>query len=332
MATVKVVDSDSATLTNPTTGQTGITAHQYPLSVQGEPDLHSSYLVFYAVEPTAGGLSNDALDRRNKDAMRGAFKEQTKAVIQLYMPTIVENTQHDYGETDGGFMQDFMMNFQRRSGSSKLLDAAKAAVDTGVATVNYNANKVSQKYNAQVSGQVLGSRSATMYNGTQVRQQNFLYQFRPRNLSELKEVGRIINTFQVNSASTLGGRATFDSLFGTNLGGYAAMGTSHRAMKVPPLWFVEERVNRQIVPKLRFTPKFTFGPAAITNLRINKAPDQTYDTFRGTAGDPIAIDLEITLTELRPMFADYYAALGEGLGKPDSGEMFFGSFKQDPDP
>ncbi len=73
------------------------------------------------------------------------------------------------------------------------------------------------------------------------------------------------------------------------------------------------------------------GPAAITNIRMNKTPDQLYETFDQTAGDPVAIDLEITLTELRPNYSDYYEKLTKGLGKPEhashGGNAFFKSFK-----
>lgn len=93
------------------------------------------------------------------------------------------------------------------------------------------------------------------------------------------------------------------------------------------MWYIEERVNQMNSEgNARYTPKFAMGPCAITNIRINKSPDQTYDTFAGTAGDPIAIDLEFTATELRPVHRGFWDAITSNLGNPDSGEFFFGSY------
>ena len=103
-------------------------------------------------------------------------------------------------------------------------------------------------------------------------------------------------------------------------------GVGYTSLAVPPLWFIEERVNQEGTNKIRFTPKFAMGPAGITNIRINKTPDQLYDTFASTAADSIAIDFEITVSELRPVYRDYWEQLTKGLGTPDTGEFFFGSY------
>uniref|UniRef100_UPI003D23B752 baseplate tail-tube junction protein n=1 Tax=Aeromonas rivipollensis TaxID=948519 RepID=UPI003D23B752 len=52
-------------------------------------------------------------------------------------------------------------------------------------------------YNAEMGGnKVLGNRQAELFKGTALRTQTYLFPLRPRNLAELKEVGRIIATFQ----------------------------------------------------------------------------------------------------------------------------------------
>ncbi|EHT4942425.1 Tail-tube assembly protein [Vibrio vulnificus] len=327
MAQVRMLEQDKAYLSMKDSGES-IVSLQYPLTIQGERDRHSSYLVFYAVQPDAKGLSNKSLEARSQASVTGQYKEQTKAVIQLYMPNMVENVSHNYDSNDGGFIQDLMSNglISGAPGIDRSLNVG-AIAKTVVDTVNVGLGTVAQRYNAQVTGKILGNRAAAMYKHTAPRQQTFMFQLRPRNLAELKEVGRIIRTFLINSSATLKGSVSFDEAFNTDVGGLAGYsGDAHTVLEIPPLWFIEERINKQNT-SVRYTPKFTFGPASITNIRINKTPDQVYETFNRTAGDPIAIDLEITLTELRPQFSSYYDLATRNLGKPDSGDFFFNSFK-----
>ncbi|MER0357871.1 baseplate tail-tube junction protein [Vibrio vulnificus] len=329
MAQVRMIESDKAYLSMKEGGGS-IVSLQYPLTIQGEQSGHSSYLVFYAVEPNAKGLSNKSIEGRSQASVTGQFKEQTKAVIQLYMPNMVENVSHNYDSNDGGFVQDLMTNglMSGATGIDKTVNSVGAMAKTVVDTVNVGLSSVAQRYNAQVTGRILGNRAAAMYSNSAPRQQTFMFQLRPRNLAELKEVGQILKTFLVNSSASLSSETvSFDSAFGTNIGGLANYaGEAHTVLEVPPLWFIEERINKKNA-NIRYTPKFTFGPAAISNIRINKTPDQTYEAFSRTAGDPIAIDLEITLTELRPQFSEYYEQVSRNLGKPDTGDFFFNSFK-----
>ena len=330
MANIRVLNNDGDTsgiggiaLTNPGDSGGSIASYQYPLTIQNTA-AHSNYLVFYAVEATGVGLSNNSLEARSQASVTGKFKENTIAVIQLYMPNMVENISHNYDENEGGFIQDLMMNMSKKPGNDKLSDAAGSLATTVIDTIAVNAGKVGQAFNAQSSGKVLGGRTASMYKSSAPRSQNFMFQLRPRNLSELKQVGGILKTFMIHSAAKHDGSASFDALFGTDV---ASGGEGFSQLIVPPLWFAEERINKEATAtSLRHTPKFAFGPAAITNVRMNKTPDQVYESFAGTAGDPIAIDLEITMTELRPQFKAYYENLTAGLGKADSGDFFFGSF------
>ncbi|MGL6228681.1 MAG: baseplate tail-tube junction protein [Culicoidibacterales bacterium] len=336
MAIASIISDDTinpGVLTNKTNNQSGIRAFQYPLTINGAEDRHPNYLVFYAVKPKSGatGLTSQDIDKRASASVNGKFNEETLCVIQMYMPNMVENISHSYDDNDGGFLQDLVQNFNTNIGQGQgmLSAGGEALIDTAVDKVTIEAKKLSQEYNAQITGNVLGSRSASMFKNTQLRQQNFIFQFRPRNLAELKQVGLIIKEFMVNSSATNLGQANVghDIAPGsTNIEVGGTIGTYNK-IEVPPLWFVEERINRAGTNSAnRYTPKFAMGPASITSVRINKTPDQTYDSFDRTAGDPIAIDLEITLQELRPVYSDYWKALTSNLGGADNGELFFGSY------
>lgn len=317
-------------LENASGKQKGISALQYPLTMKGSDNKHSSYLVFYAVKPTTGGLSNNNINERSMNSVKGSFNEETLAVIQLYMPNMNENISHTYDSNDGGFMQDLLMNYANSGKSSdelmdKVTNAMAATATTAVQKLVVEAGGLTQRFNSQVTGNILGDRSAQMYKGTGVRQQNFMFQFRPRSMAELKEVGQIIKTFMVYSAAENRGAVSMKDL-GIPTDSQLGAGAGYTSLAVPPLWFIEERVNQEGTNKIRFTPKFAMGPAGITNIRINKTPDQLYDTFASTAADSIAIDFEITVTELRPVYRDYWEQLTKGLGTPDTGEFFFGSY------
>ncbi|AAQ17858.1 gp48 baseplate tail tube cap [Aeromonas phage Aeh1] len=320
-------------------GETGIQALQYPLAMKGEADRHKNYLCFYAVDATAQGLSNSDIQNRSLNSVSGKFNEKTIAVIQMYMPSLNQNISHEYSDNDGGFLQDMMMNYAGSAGSGIIetgKDLGIALAKTAIQQVTVNLGKATQQYNAQLSGKVLGSRSANMYKNTSLRSQTFLYNLRPKNLAELKEVGQIIRAFLLYSSASSEGATSINSMIGS-IGGNANVlqselgsgggSESIQVLKVPPLWYLEERINSQAASaEIRYTPKFAMGPCALTNIRITSTPEQIYNSFEGTAGDPIAIDLELTFTELRPVFREYWDNLTKNLGAQDSGQFFFGSY------
>lgn len=334
MANVK---ADTDKLTSETTPMEltitkGIQAYQYPLTMEGEADRHSSYLVFYAVEAMGmSDLTTQSLDKRAVGSLSGNFRdnETTLAVIQMYMPNMNENISHSYDTTGTGIVDDFMLNYNKNKQPGDGISAQsalKAGLDTAIDKINVGFEKITQEYSMKSSGKILGSRSAQLYRTSQPRQQTFNFQLRPRNVSELKHVGNILRTFMIYSSASKTTRTTLID----------NQNQSYSALETPPLWFIEERYNQRagetgVNAATRYTPKFAMGPAAITNVRMNKTPDQLYETFDQTAGDPIAIDLEITLTELRPNYSDYYEQLTKGLGKPEhashGGNAFFKSFK-----
>lgn len=335
---VKAISSDGSTigLQMLTPSGTKIQALQYPLNMVGDQDIHNNFLCMYCVDGMSGGSSNLELDQRSLNSVRGKFNEQTLAVIQMYMPAMHQNITHEYSDNDGGFIQDMMMNYRGTVDDSvfeKGSELMAAAAKTAVTAIAVNLGKVSQQYNAQISGQILGNRNANMYKGTGLRQQMFMFNLRPKSLTELKEIGQIIRAFQVYSSASVTGIISANDVAATLGGGNQMFGDvgsgstpSFNVLKVPPIWYLEERINSQS-DKIRYTPKFALGPCALTNIRISSTPEQIYNSFEETAGDPISIDLELTFSEMRPVNREYWESLSANIGAgADTGQFFFGSF------
>lgn len=333
---VKSISNDGSTIGLEMQAPSGskIQALQYPLNMVGDQDIHNNFLCMYCVDGMSGGASNLELDQRSLNSVRGKFNEKTLAVIQMYMPALHQNISHEYSDNDGGFIQDMMMNYAGSVDgelSSVASGLTTAAAKTAVTLAAVNLGKVSQRYNAQIGGQILGNRNANMYRGTGLRTQLLTFNLRPKSLAELKEVGQIIRAFQIYSSASVTGRASVNDIIRTVSSDKDLLmkngdSPSFSVLKVPPIWYLEERVNSQS-DKIRYTPKFALGPCALTNIRISSTPDQIYNSFEETAGDPIAIDLELTFTELRPVNKEYWESLTNNLGtSADSGQFFFGSY------
>ncbi|OAJ92430.1 baseplate tail-tube junction protein [Vibrio bivalvicida] len=304
-------------------GTSNINTFQYPLTLDTR---HPTKLMFYAVE--SKNLLNASIDARANESVIGKFSEQTVAVIQTYMPSLNENISHGYNDSGGGFLNDLASNMPELAGETgfdKATELAGSILTTVMDKIKVAGAEAGGNFNAQKEGKILGGRSASMYSSTGLRTQVINLAFRPRNLSELKEVGKIISAFYIYSSSSVSHEVVELSVGDID---FDVTGNGFTALEVPPLWFLEERVNKiDGDSKLRHTPKFAMGPCAITNVRTNKTPEQISQTFANTAGDPIAIDLEITFKELRPVHSQYWKNLTKNLGELDSGEIAFGSFK-----
>lgn len=287
-----------------------ITSLKYPLTVGAkergtDSSRHASTLVFYAVR--AGGMKQRNLnDRATNFSNRKFDAEETIAVVQLPMVNLNENIQNNIGSTDTDFMMELIGNmasaFQSSSGGT--IDKASAAAEAGFRTteseIKANITKKMGAYNAEMGGnKVLGNRQAELFKGTALRTQTYLFPLRPRNLAELKEVGRIIATFQSLSVGEYQGE--------TGSGGAGGFSV----YKAPPLWYIEEKSSSTAN---RYTPKHAMGPCTIQSVRLSKDPNQLIESFAGTAGDPVAIDLEITVQEVVPVHKAFFTNINKSLG------------------
>lgn len=303
----------------------GVVPVAYPSSL--DSNIHDSYLVFYAVEPvsTSNGLSVKGINSRQLDSVKGKFSEEMISVIQLYVPNMVETLNHSYDTNESSLLNDLTNAIapytpgainNAKSGDMSGLGSSVAGMAQGIGGVVVSkteevATRMSLETNTQTSGQIMGDRNLILYKGTSPRTQTFTFYLTPRNKDELISIAKIIKSFYINSSARI--TADFENI-------------SSVVYKVPPLWYVEERTKNSAGP--RFTPKFQMGPAAITSIRMNKTPEQIYQTISGTAGDAKTIEFEIQLTELRPTTAEYWENAFKNLGKYNVDEDSpFGSYK-----
>lgn len=302
----------------------------YPSSL--DSNIHDSYLVFYAVRPisTGGNLSVKGVSDRQLNSVKGKFNEEIISIIQLYVPNMVETLNHSYDTNEASFMNDLANAIQpvmkeaiASVGSAQGVGATGGAVLDGVVNagkatggvvmgkIDEISQRVQMEGNTQTTGQVFGDRNIVLYKGTNPRQQTFTFYLSPRNKEELVSIANIIKSFYINSSPRV--KQDFNDV-------------SSVIYEVPPLWYVEERTKNSSGP--RFTPKFQMGPAVITGIRMNKTPEQVYQTLTGTAGDAKTIEFEIQISEMRPTTAEYWEAAFKNLGKYNvDQDNPFGSYK-----
>lgn len=336
MATIKALESTKDMAANAISGASnqllttiglkgGVVPISYPSSL--DSNIHDSYLVFYAVEPvnTSGGLSIKGVNSRQLDSVKGVFNEKMISVIQLYIPNMVEQLNHSYDTNEANLMTDILnavapgvadaFSAVREGDAAGVGNAAMSAgrgvSGVAISKVEELATRASMQANTQTTGNIMGDRNLVLFKGTAPRTQTFTFYLTPRNKDELVSIANIIKTFYVNSSPSV--VQDFENI-------------SSVLYKVPPLWYVEERTKNNAGP--RFTPKFQMGPAAITSIRMNKTPEQIYQTISGTSGDAKTIEFEISLTELRPTTAEYWRNAFKNLGKYNVDESSpFGSYK-----
>ncbi|MGL4521480.1 MAG: baseplate tail-tube junction protein, partial [Bacilli bacterium] len=284
----------------------------YPSTIANNP-AHSNYLVFHIVEAmTDGDLSASTLQTKRSNFLKSPASTKSIGMIQMYMPAMMENLDHTYSDSQSGMMDDLIGTFAKSPGdlSDKLMNTAKEA---GPIIAEHAEQKAANRPTVvRQFGQIQGQRQSLLYGGTQLRSQTFFFTLRARNLVELKNIGQIIYMFRrYSSGSTTSNVINFsnrgDETYGT--------------VKVPPAWFIEERTKGPLRP--RSIDKFAMGPASITSVKVNKTPDQLYQTIQGTPGDPVSVELEVTFKEMVPTYSDFWDDLrgvttSAPSGEPDS--------------
>ncbi|AGN30383.1 baseplate tail tube cap [Vibrio phage nt-1] len=312
--------------------QSGSVAHTYPSNL-GARSGHPNFFIFRAYDMAS-------ITKQHYTTMRQSFSSRTQddeqgaaisgtlmATLALYAPNLVEEVSHEFDKTTTSVLKDFLADaadIRGADSAGEAYDAGKRAATTAAGAAIAQIQRSFIQSNAAAAlergGQVVTDNvSVTAYKGTAQRTQTMMYQFHPKSLEELKEVAGVIKTFYRLSLPVKG---KFDSelikagteVFGS---GFAA-GASKFAtvLKAPPVWMIEEVSDTDAD---RYTPRFVFGPAGITSVKLNRTPDQYWRTFRGTAGDPAGIELEVTFTELisldRALYDNDIASSSRGYDK-----------------
>ncbi|CAL9998561.1 baseplate tail tube cap [Vibrio phage D480] len=285
----------------------------YPANL-GAMGGHPNFFMFRAYD-MASTTKQHYTDMRssftsNQSERESADKipQELMATIALYAPNVVEEVSHEFDKTATSVFSDFLADAAAAVGADSTqgkVEGAGKAIRTGVGATLAQAKRsfIQQNAAAQLeknSSVVTDNVTVSSYKGTSQRQQTLVYIFHPKSLDELKTVGQIIKTFYSLSLPIK------TSISGDDVVGYDSTGADGAAgfakyatlLKTPPVWLIEEVSDSSAD---RWTPRFIFGPAGITSVKLNRTPDQYWRTFRGTAGDPSGIEMEITFTELIPL-------------------------------
>ena len=279
-------------------------------------DRHTNYLVFNAVKPITENqdMRSNALRARrsaylkaSKNKDRTKLKEKTLAYIQLYMPALNEQLGHNYEQSESSFLGDIVNRIGKVIKNNEsvsdvsLNEIGDVAGDIGTSAfeaIKAAGANASRSTVAQTTGRIYGERSVGVYQDTNLRTQEFTFRLVPRDLQELKVVGKIIHQFRKYSSAKLISENIKDDV-------------SYNTIEVPPLWYIEERIRDENLP--RYIPKFNFGPAVVTNVSVNKTPEELYKHFDKTGGDPVAIELQLSFQELIPVYQQYWEQSDEGI-------------------
>lgn len=319
--TVDTTTNDSSSGSLPNIKDTSQSMLTYPKDLIGNSTAKgaNSFMVFRAYETKSVTRAMYGNVRSTFDSRKSQSNSSIAAIIALNSPLIQEQLSHDFGEHDSSPIKDLIGNvsndFAGKGSIFQKIQNARASImnhtqNVGGAVVGnivrsaIEANSAQQlKRNGTVAADYA---SVTSFKGTSLRTQTFTYQFNPRSLNELKVVANIIKTFYRLSLAT---RTSAESpIRGWTPGeeyreGFAKYAT---LLKTPPIWMIEEVSNVEDSNNVRYIPRFVFGPAGISSIRLNRTPDSYWKTFKGTAGDPTSIELEITFNELIPMDRGVY--------------------------
>ncbi|EIQ1511476.1 baseplate tail-tube junction protein [Vibrio parahaemolyticus] len=304
------------------TPQSGSITEQTVLSYPSDFTGHSNFLVARAVDITGGvtrayygDMRQGFTSNNNRNTLTSASgrEETIAATICLAMPLLQDSLVHDIG----GSVDDITSVALAAGLDVADLEGDLSKLSSGVKSLVQNAKDITVGTVSQQAGQ--GSRQSTLasgnkviqnnpgtdsWQGTQLREQTLIWQFNPKSLPELKAVASIIKTFKLLSLGSIGNSSNELTQANNNDRLNNPYGHIASYIKTPPLWFLEEvsdYYTGQDGAGARYTDRLVFGPAAIASIKVNRTPDQYWKTFKGTAGDPASLDLEITFIELLPL-------------------------------
>ena len=143
---------------------------------------------------------------------------------------------------------------------------------------------------ARASGQILQPNLELLFQGVQLRQFPFQFEFFPRNIDEavkVKNIIRILKKSMAAKAQNDKGRGIF--------------------IKQPDIFQLEYKKGGGEHPFLN-----KFLPMHLTDMKINYSASGTYSTFYD--GTPTHMIVQCSFTEVNPVYKEDYANAGEGVG------------------
>lgn len=288
--------------------------YRYPRDARYSAKTHYTRFDFYDYKPafaTAPGLgltpSTSTADVANYNA---SVTQLTPASgfqsIYLYMP---EDVSSDYGASWGG------RSFSNiGAGILKTIGPTLGNADVGASALNL-INQVKEKAEgfgpgiaaaglatalntipgagggvtiddvlAGSRGVVVNPNAELMFQNAEMRTFSLSFKMVPRNATEANEIQKILYQFKKASLPTFGGQGILGA-------------TSDNFIGVPKIVDVNFMIGGDINQYVS-----QYKPCAITNVKINYTPDGTYAVYEG--GQPVAIGLDISFSELKLVFAD----------------------------
>ena len=312
----------------------------FPDSLKSDTELYKNCLHFACVDPiTTSGVQAMSTSYR-QSALN--YSSNVTAVptkkhlldIYLYKPLMVTKLAHNYEAVKSNIIDDVIKavmgpssdeksqaqdnpsnvqvegkNAEGKGVGESIADGAEGLAKSLAGSAKGFLNNATSSAKQQTTGKAYLTPSAAMYKGTNVRTQAFNFKFNPRNKKDLESMAKIIYYFHYFSLPTFNAPDAETLIDGVDLDRYAFQSKGATYYDVPKMWYIDEMFGSTEGKDIkRHTPRFIFGPAAITNIEYNMTPDEFSKTLKGTASDPAAVDLSITFTELIPLDSQQYDA------------------------
>lgn len=289
-------------------------------------DAKSDYLlisIFKFVKPSSSSFAvsssapyltvENYTDRLNKS------KEKVEYTIKLPMPQgIADSNSVTWGEDTINPMEAFGLGVASQGINDPTAAASAAAgailgqlkgIDANTQKVITNAvsGKAVSALGGNVSvtglisratGQILNSNLELLFQGVNLRNFDFSFDFVPRSEPEAREVKDIIKVLKKSMSPNAGSPAGTSS--GTGSGLFIA---------APNTFKLKYMSGGRPHPFLN-----VFKPCALTNMTVNYTGSGTYSTY--SDGTPVHINVTLSFKEINPVYAGDYdtPAAGDGVG------------------
>lgn len=306
MATVSNISTTARTMVknqkvNSTSSLTS--SYCYPLSIKSR-NFSSNFLTMRSLKVKASGRST-YYNVRNNLTTGEPLGFKTDSIINIYIPPITESLSQSYDTEKfsmlGKLVKNAIDNGTSMEGLKKTAAQSAGALVGSLTRSAYGAFNDSYE---QQQGRVVSNNTIGVFKYPNRRSQTLNFRFAPESLNELKEVANIIKACYLGALPTRYGgdnSGIGDSAIDyINSSSGTTVSTSEETeglvtYEIPDVWVIEEISNSSYD---RYTPPFVFGPAGLSNISLNRTPNQYWQAFRETAGDPPVIELSLTFVEL----------------------------------
>ena len=187
------------------------------------------------------------------------------------------------------FLQNTLLTQAGQFGTTDTQNIFRSAV-SGAAVQAIGGNVTPSSIIARATGQVFNPNLELLFSGVKLRSFPFKFEFFPRDADEGKEVLKIIRVLKYRAAPKLGSETGFAGAF---ISSPDVFQLTYMNGKGKPHPFLNN-----------------FMPMALVQTGVNYSGSGTFSTFHD--GTPTHIKLDLTFTELNPVYREDY---DEGIGK-----------------